>query len=269
MDLGTALIASALIILAFQTGVFLIATGRKDNGTQDIFYGLGFLASAYLIAYIVPGIGALQIMVLAILTAWALRLSLRIFLKNIGRPEDFRYRAWREAWMQKGGFRYFLARSYFQIYLLQGAVIWLVSLPITLVVATVPQAPGALAWIGLAVWVAGFLLESAADMQLDQFLANPENRGRIMTQGLFRFSRRPNYFGETLMWWGMAIIALSVPVGYLGFLSPLIITYVVVFVTGPMLEKKWEKNPEYAAYKARTSFFVPLPSRRAPVAPNE
>lgn len=249
------------VILVSVLFVFLVAIPLKDNSIIDIAYGLIFVATALASFFLFSDHGPVSSLVTLLSILWGVRLSSRIFLKNLGKGEDARYAAWREAWKKKGS-GYFLLRSLFQVYLLQGLVIWLVSLPVILVNATHGMAWDLFVTVGLVVWSIGFLLEALADWQLDRFLRRPENRGRIMTEGLFRYSRRPNYFGESLIWWGMAIIAFSEASNWIAFVSPLVITYIVVAVTGPITEALFEANDAYAEYKRRTSYFFPWPPLR-------
>ena len=126
-------------------------------------------------------------------------------------------------------------------------------------VAEVP--PVAIA--GTLVWILGFLFESIGDKQLKDFLAKAENKGRIMDNGLWRYTRHPNYFGEVTQWWGIGIIALTSDYGMIGLIGPAVITFLIVKVSGvPLLENKYADNPAYQAYKKRTSMLVPLPARR-------
>ena len=168
------------------------------------------------------------------------------------RGEDFRYAAWRARWG-----RWFVLRSYIQIYLLQGSFLLVISLPILLARRPGPGL-GLLDLAGVMVWLAGFGFEAAADAQMGRFKRDPGNRGRIITTGLWRYSRHPNYFGEALMWWGLALIALSVPSGWPGLLGPLTITFLLRFVSGvPLLERKYEGRPDFQEYARRTNAFVP------------
>lgn len=250
------LIFSALWIWFFVTVVFGIAVLRKDNSVIDIFYGLIFIDVA-LTTYLFMSTSHVVATLVTLLTVvWGIRLSARIYLKNKDKGEDRRYALWREEWMKRGK-GYFYVRSYLQVFLLQGLVIWLVSLPIVLVNTTPAMTWSGWVTAGFIVWVVGFLFESVADFQLDHFLRDPLNRGRIMVTGLFRYSRRPNYFGESLMWWGMALIAFSVPINWIAFVSPAVITYIVVSVTGPITEALWKGNAEYGAYQKKTSYFIP------------
>lgn len=250
------LVLSALWVWLFVTVVFVIAVLRKDNSVMDIFYGLVFVDVALTSFLFLSERGVVAALVTVLVVVWGIRLSGRIFLKNKGKGEDRRYATWREEWMRRGRV-YFFVRSYLQVFLLQGLVIWVVSLPIVLVNTASAVPLNGFVWAGLTLWGIGFLFESITDFQLDQFLRNPVNRGRIMTEGLFAFSRRPNYFGESLMWWGIATIAFALPEHWIAYASPALITYIVVAVTGPITEKLWEGNAEYAAYKKRTSYFIP------------
>jgi steroid 5-alpha reductase family enzyme len=262
---------AALIMLILVTSVFLIAQLKQDNSIMDIVYGPLFILSGGLSAWLLQSHTTLSLIILALLTLWGTRLGIRIYRKNRGQNEDARYAAWRTAWSERGSL-YFILRSYIQINLLQGIVIVVVSLPLIISLsqpsATFSTFP-LLAFtvpFGAVVFGIGLLLESLSDWQLDRFIARKKagtETATLMTTGLFRYSRRPNYFGETLIWWGLALMVLPLPYGYLALLSPLTITYIVTQVTGPMLEKLFlERYPEeYRAYQKRTSYFIPLPPR--------
>lgn len=252
----TPLLISAFIVFILVTLTFALALAWRDNRALEVAYGLIFIAVALITFFLFSERALIQAVVTVLVIFWGIRLSARVFLRNRLQPEDRRYAAWREEWKAKGRF-YFVFRTYFQVFLLQGLIGWLVSLPIILVNASPAPYWNLFATIGVIIWCIGFVLESVADYQLDRFKRNPENKGRVMTRGLFRFSRRPNYFGEALMWWGLAVVALSNPFAWIAILSPAIITYIVVTVTGPITEKVWEENEEYQDYKKRTSYFVP------------
>ena len=116
--------------------------------------------------------------------------------------------------------------------------------------------------IGFIVWLIGFYFESVGDKQLANFIHNPENKGKLMTEGLWKYSRHPNYFGEVTQWWGIWIIALSVPYGWVAIIGPITITILILFVSGvPLLEKKYKGRSDFEAYKKRTSIFIPLPPK--------
>ena len=253
-----------IVLLTLVTIVFIVAQLKKDNSIMDIVYGPLFLVSGLCTFFITNTKSTVAAFILLAIAAWSLRLGLRIYRKNHGAPEDARYAAWRTAWSSKGHW-YFLLHSYLQINILQGIIILLVSLPFIISLGTTAYNKTFLC-LGLAVFILGLTIESVADYQLDSFIARKKagtEPSNLMITGLFKFSRRPNYFGETLIWWGLAIIALPLPYGAFALLSPLLITYIVTKVTGPMLENIFiEKyGDEYRAYMKKTSYFVPLPPR--------
>jgi steroid 5-alpha reductase family enzyme len=193
-----------------------------------------------------------------------LRLSSRIAKKNWGQGEDIRYKQWRVAWKKKGEV-YFIIRSFLQINLLQGALIALIATPFV-IATTTTEINLLFTFTGGSVFLIGFIIETIADRQIDIFRAKkiePHATVRILTTGLFTYSRRPNYFGEVLVWLGLAIVVLPLPFGWIALISPLTITYIVTVVTGPMIEKIFiaQYGDEYRDYMRRTSYFIPLPPK--------
>lgn len=258
----TTVFAGAAIPLAAAMGcMFLIGLRARDNSLVDIAYGPA-LALACWGGWWFGGTPDhfRPLLLLTLVTLWAVRLGLHIGLRHRGRGEDFRYQAFREAWGET-----IVWRSFLQIYLLQGAVICIVALPILLNVA---DPGGAARWtdlLGFLLFVVGFLFEAVADWQLTRFKRNPAHRGRIIEEGLWRYSRHPNYFGEALLWWGLFCLGLGSPLGLWGVLSPLTIGFLLLKVSGiPMLEAKYAGNPQFEAYKARTSPFFPWFPKQPP-----
>lgn len=254
------LLIAGLVLLAYMTLGFAVSLMRRDNGTADVAYGGGFMLLA-LTSYAL-GPATIPGLILSVLVfIWGLRLSLRILKRNWDRPEDFRYAAWRKEWGDT-----FVVRSFLQVYMLQGAVIYIVSLPILF--ANLYGA-ASLSWLtaaGIALWIIGFFFEAEGDRELDAFMRNAANKGKLMTRGLWKYTRHPNYFGESMMWWGIAVAALSLLpnglLGTIGFLSPILITYLLLKVSGiPMLEKKMQEHPDWSEYARKTSAFIPLPPR--------
>jgi len=252
-------------LLSVVTLVFILAQLKKDNSIMDIAYGPIFLVTG-LATYIYTASTSMLALVILIATfIWSTRLGARIYKKNKGMPEDARYAAWRTLWSQKGRW-YFLLRSYLQINVLQGIIIAIVSLPLILSLSFSETFSLPFVLFGVLVFGIGLAIESVADYQLDQFIARKKagaEPANLMVTGLFTYSRRPNYFGETLIWWGLAIMVLPLPYGWLGLLSPLTITYIVTKVTGPMLETIFiqKYGEEYRTYMKQTSYFIPLPPR--------
>lgn len=256
------LLTAAGALFAYMCVAFIVSLVRKDNGVADIAYGWGFALVAW-VTFLLGTQSVLGFVLSAIATVWAARLSIRIYLRNHGKPEDFRYKKWREEWGST-----FVLRSFLQVYLLQGLVIFLVSLPVALTnlyAGSVTSEFVALAGAGIFMWLVGFYFEAVGDYQLARFLGKPENKGKVMDQGLWRYTRHPNYFGESLMWWGIAVASsaaiLSAHAGLalMSFVSPLLITFLLLKVSGvPMLEARFAGNPEWEAYKSRTSVFIPM-----------
>lgn len=258
------LLTALIFLFVYMCIAFVISLIRRDNGTADIAYGWGFVLVAWT-TFLFGNPGAAAFVASLVATVWAARLSVRIYLRNIGKPEDFRYKEWRESWGKT-----FVLRSFLQVYVLQGAIIFLVALPLSLL-----NIYGAAAGIGLGVaigfllWGVGFFFEAVGDYQLARFIGNPMNKGKVMDQGLWRYTRHPNYFGESLMWWGLALVAYATLEPLMGlsaltvFLSPVLITFLLLKVSGvPMLEKRFAGQPLWEAYKAKTSVFLPLPPRK-------
>jgi len=258
------LITSGLVgglLLIYSIIVFIIARLLHDNSVMDIAYGPAFFISTFGAAYLTHTTNLLPAVLIGCIGAWAVRLSSRIFRKNYGKPEDARYAKWREQWMKKGR-GYFLIRSYLQVNLLQIIIIFIVATPAILALANPAAYDSTCLLAGLVVFVFGLTYETIADWQLDRFIAGKKagtEDATLMTRGLFSLSRRPNYFGETLIWWGLAIMVLPLPFGWIAIISPLLITYIVTKVTGPMLENAFlEKYPEqYQHYIDTTSYFIP------------
>ena len=257
------IVASRIWIIV--TGIFVLAQILKDNSIIDIFYGPIFFVVAFLFLIITKTTSLLPAIITMCIGLWAVRLGGRLLIKNFGKPEDARYVAWREEWSKKGHW-YFVLRSYLQINILQGFVILLILLPF--IISTTTNAfstPFVIA--GVIVFLFGLAYETIADVQLDRYIARKiagTETAVLMTKGLFNYCRRPNYFGESMIWWGQAVMVLSLPFGLLGLLSPIVITFVVVKLTGPLLENQFLKKypEEYRQYMATTNYFIPGPKKK-------
>ena len=258
MELAEAICISALVIFCYMTMFFIIALMRKDNSIADVIWGLGFIVVALTILLVNSEYAIRQLLVMILIILWGLRLSVRIFIRNRGKGEDFRYRKWHQDWG-----KFWIIRSYFQVFIIQGLMMFLIAIPFIIINSSGGNGLYWLDALGVVVWLMGFLFETVGDYQLDSFLKGPSNKGKILDTGLWRYSRHPNYFGEVVQWWGIFIIALAVPQDWLGIIGPLTITILILKVSGiPLLEKEMSKNPVYKAYKDRTSVFIPLPSKK-------
>ena len=148
--------------------------------------------------------------------------------------------------------------AYFKVFMLQGMLMSIIALPIIFFNSSIISKFNIINIIGILMWIIGYYFEVVGDYQLKRFIKNPNNKGKIMTYGLWKYTRHPNYFGESVMWWGIFFITLNSPLGYIGIISPTLITYLLVFVSGvPLLEKKYESNKEFQDYASKTSKFIP------------
>jgi len=194
----------------------------------------------------------------AIATAWGLRLTVYLAFRNIGEAEDYRYQSMR----RRAGDRFWIT-SLGRVFGLQGAVMWVVSLPLQIGISQSERGFAALWVIGAVVFVVGYLFESIGDWQLARFKANPNNAGKIMDKGLWRYTRHPNYFGDATVWWGIGLVAASTPIGIVGLIGPVIMTWLLLKVSGvAMLERGLHKRRSgYSEYVERTSAFIPRPPK--------
>jgi steroid 5-alpha reductase family enzyme len=250
---------AALVILGVMTALWLVSLALRNSSIVDIFWGTGFVIANWVYFALTPdGLLARKLLISILVTLWGLRLSLYILWRNWGKPEDFRYQKWRQEHGEKWWWR-----SLFQVFILQGALLLIISAP--LLAAQLYAAPG-LTWLdvlAIPVWVIGFFFEAAGDWQLAHFKANPANRGQVMNQGVWRYTRHPNYFGDAAQWWGYYLIAASAG-GWWTILSPILMTTLLVRVSGvALLEKTLDRRPGYKEYVETTSAFVPwLPRQR-------
>ncbi len=245
----------ALALFLFMTAWFVAAVFMKRNDIADIAWGLGFVVMSWS-AFLLSEYSGRSLLVNVLVTIWGLRLAWHITRRNLRKSEDSRYAAWRASW------KYFTLRSYVQIFLLQGIFLYVILLPVLFIHASAPVPLHLLDILGAMLWIVGFFFESVGDRQLKQFLHDPANKGKIMETGLWAYSRHPNYFGEVVQWWGIFLCALALPNGSLTIVGPLLITFLILFVSGiPLLEKKYAGRPDFEAYKRRTSVFIPLPPR--------
>jgi steroid 5-alpha reductase family enzyme len=253
------IIYSAICVFLYMSLIFILALIKKDNSIVDIAWGIGFIVVAILTFFLEIEFVTRQVLVTLLIFIWGVRLATHIALRNKGKGEDFRYAQWRKDWG-----KWFFIRSFFQIYMLQGFLLLIIAYPVILINHSKETGIVFLDFLGLIIWLEGFFFEAVGDYQLSKFKRKAENKGKIMTQGLWRYTRHPNYFGETAMWWGIFLIALSVKSGWTAIVSPLLITFLLLRVSGiPMLEKKYVGNKEFEEYVKRTSAFFPwFPKKR-------
>lgn len=243
-------------LFLYMTGWYVVSLVQKRNDVADIAWGTGFILISWL-SFFLFGPSLRGIMVNMLVTVWGSRLAYHIFVRYRKKTEDYRYENWRKEWGT-----WWALRSYLQVFLLQGVFLAIIIYPVIHLHA---YATDSLAWVdivGIAVWGMGFGLETIADRQLSDFKNNPKNKGKLLTSGLWRYSRHPNYFGEALLWWGIYLTAISVPGGMWTFFGPMTITILVRYVSGvPLLEKKYKGRADFKRYTQTTSVFIPLPPK--------
>lgn len=246
-----------LILLGSFALVFLIGKRHGKHDYIDILWGLGFVLSAVL-SWLLGTRSQAGLLMTLLTFVWGCRLSFYLAKHNIGKPEDYRYRAMREKWPKR-----FELVMFVRIYLLQFVLNLLIGFTIVYTNLQGPQGTNWATTLGLIVWLTGFGFEVIGDEQLRRFKLEPKSKGKLMTRGLWAWTRHPNYFGEALTWWGIYIISLTGGLGRAGlFFSPLLITLLLVFVSGvPLLEKKYEGRVDWEQYKRRTGKFFPRPPR--------
>jgi steroid 5-alpha reductase family enzyme len=261
LALAAAVAAGAVVLL------WLASLAARDASLVDIFWGPGFVLVAWAVfawvgAHDPPAGGeARRWLLVSLVTVWGLRLGGYLAHRNLGKGEDYRYVAMRD----KAGGRFWIV-SLFKVFLLQGLLMWVVSLPVQ--AGQLPSAPdgiGPLAVAGAVAWAVGLFFETVGDAQLARFKADPANKGRVMDRGLWRYTRHPNYFGDFMVWWGIYLVALEGRGAWWSFAGPLLMSFLLLRVSGvAMLEKTIAgRRPGYAEYIRRTSAFFPRPPRRS------
>lgn len=260
MEPVSALAVSAAALAVALLALWGIARALRDVGIVDVFWGAGFVGVAWIAWTLAAAPGARGALLALGVTLWGLRLSGYLLWRNWGEPEDRRYRA-----MRRGHGERFAWVSLVTVFGLQGVLLWWISLP----VQTAMLWPGAdrlgrLDALGIGLFAVGFFFESVGDCQLARFKRDPANAEQVMDRGLWRYTRHPNYFGDFLVWWGLFVVALSTPAGRWTLSSPLLMSLLLLRVSGvPLLERGLtRRRPAYRDYIARTSAFFPRPPRR-------
>jgi len=241
------------VLFVFVIGFYFYALWAKNGAVADFAWGLGFILVSGLGLLINQSVGLLQLVAFSLVVLWGLRLAIHIYLRNRGKQEDWRYKKWREDWGKD-----YALKAFLKIFLLQGLLLLIVVLPAFFIATSRAQGFSWFLLAGALVWLIGFFFEGVGDYQLNSFKSKPENNGRVMKTGLWQYTRHPNYFGEVTTWWGIYIIALAVPNGWMTIIGPLTITFLILKVSGvPMLENKYAGNFEFEQYKKTTNKFFP------------
>jgi steroid 5-alpha reductase family enzyme len=248
------------LVLALLTVLWAVSLVLRDASIVDVFWGTGFVFVAWTAYALADGSQDRALLLALLVTAWGLRLTAHLAHRNLGKGEDYRYAEMRrrhgDAWP---------LRSLFVVFWLQGALIWVVSLPVQVAMADpTPAGLGVLDWVGTAVWAVGLTFEAVGDWQLSRFKADPANRGKVMDRGLWRYTRHPNYFGDFCVWWGIWLVALTAGSTWWTVVGPAVMSVLLIRVSGvALLERSLSRRRKgYADYVARTSAFFPRPPRR-------
>lgn len=243
----------SIIILTLVTLLWFYSIYIKNVSIVDIFWGLGFviLNTYYLLA--VDSFTNRQILLLILVSLWGIRLSGYLAFRNIGKPEDYRYQQFRQDY---GPERYWWF-SYFQVFLLQGGLILIVSLPL-LAININQSGINWLDYIAVLVWSLGFIFEAGGDYQLAQFKKNPKNKGKVLRSGFWKYTRHPNYFGDATVWVAYALFCIASG-SYWQIMGTIIMILLIVKVSGvAMLERTLkDTKPAYREYIEKTHSFIP------------
>ena len=235
--------------------IWLFSVWLRNASIVDVFWGSGFVVGAWLYFALTDTATPRKWLVVALVAVWGLRLTTHLFVRNHGKGEDYRYRAMRD----QHGPRFWWI-SFWTVYLLQGLIMWVVGLPVWVAMRSAePSDLTLIDGLGLAVFLAGLFFETVGDWQLTRFKANPANKGKLLTTGLWRYTRHPNYFGDALVWWGLTLFALATPGSVWVVISPVMMTFLLMRVSGvALLEKRLcESKPEFRDYVQRTNAFLP------------
>lgn len=251
------LITNFAAILGLHFSVWLLSLIRRHVSIIDLFWGLGFVLIAWLTYFRSDADSSLGLVIASMVTLWGVRLSGYLTWRNWGQPEDRRYGEMRG----KHGARFPLV-SLLTVFGLQAVLTWIISLPLQLGIPEVSEL-SALRLLGIGLWLVGLSFESVGDLQLARFKADPANRGKVMNQGLWRYTRHPNYFGDCVVWWGFYLSTVQPSSWWLTLLGPLLMSFLLMRVSGvTLLEKSLSSRLEgYEAYVTRTSAFMPWPPR--------
>ena len=244
-----------LCVIALMLCLWMFSLRLKDASIIDIFWGPGFVLVSWLTYFTASGFEGRKLLVSILVTAWGLRLAIHIAARNLGKGEDRRYMAWRSKYGNS-----FWWISLFRVFFLQGLLLWLISLEVQAAMSSpLPAEFVFLDALGLIIWIFGFLFEAIGDWQLSKFKSRADSHGKVMNTGLWAYTRHPNYFGEALVWWGLFIISITNTSNFWTLISPVLITFLLLRVSGVTLLEKdiSERRPEYQEYIKRTSPFIP------------
>jgi len=244
-----------IAIMTLMTLLWIVSVFIKNVSIVDLFWGFGFVVTSFVYYFNTEGFLLRKTILLILVTLWGLRLSLYLAWRNIGKGEDFRYQQFRKNY---GENRYWWI-SFFQTFMLQGVLMWLISAPLLGALYYSSNSElNIFDYLGILLWLIGFAFEAGGDFQLARFKRNPENKGKVLNYGFWRYTRHPNYFGDSAIWWGYGFICIAAG-SYLPTLGSILMTALIIKVSGvALLEKSLKgKKPQYKEYIEKTSAFIP------------
>ncbi|HSN72993.1 MAG TPA: DUF1295 domain-containing protein [Steroidobacteraceae bacterium] len=251
-------LAALAALAVFAVAGWLLSLPLRNVSIVDSMWSIKFVIAAAVYAWLTMPLGPRGMLVLALVTIWALRLAGYITWRNQGHGEDFRYQQ-----IRANNEPNFAFKSLYIVFGLQAALAWVISLP--LLAAVNSSGPlNALDYAGVVLWVVGFVFEAGGDLQLARFKADPANKGKVLDSGLWRYTRHPNYFGDFCIWWGFYLIAVAAG-GAWSILGPILMSVLLLKVSGVALLEKdiSERRPAYREYIERTNAFFPGPRKPA------
>lgn len=248
-------IHALFLILFLMSILWLISIFVKNVSIVDFFWGPGFVITCAFYWFNTYGNDLRKLILLVMVITWGLRLSIYIAWRNKGKGEDFRYREFR----RKYGENHYWWISFFQTFLLQGLLMWLISAPLLGAQYFGGKTSlGIIDFLGIFFWITGFIFEAGGDLQLARFKADPQNKGKVLNTGFWHYTRHPNYFGDSAIWWGYGLFCIAAGC-YAAALGSILMTALIIKVSGvALLEKSLVKQkPQYKEYIENTSAFIP------------
>lgn len=251
----TLFLQATFIVFILVTLLWVLSVIIKNVSIVDIFWGMGFVIANAFYFYNSGEFFARKTLLLVLVSLWGLRLSLYLLWRNAGKEEDYRYQEFRKNY---GAERYWWF-SYIQVFLLQGGLILFISLPLLAInTQTVSNNLNGLDYLGITIFIIGFIFEAGGDFQLARFKQNPNNKGKVLNTGFWKYTRHPNYFGDSAVWWSFAIFSIAAG-SYWPVIGSLAMTLIIIKVSGVSLLEKNLNNtkPQYQEYIEKTSSFFP------------
>jgi steroid 5-alpha reductase family enzyme len=250
----------AFILFLYILIWFLLSIFIKRADLADIAWGPGFILVVWS-SFFIGQISVNGLIVNLLITIWGIRLCMHISFRNRNRKEDFRYENLKRRWS-----RFFHLRLFLDVFLLQGMILYVVSLPVVWIHTHTQKVPVFVLVTGVFIWLSGFVIETIADRQLIFFRKDLSNKGNLLKEGLWSCSRHPNYLGELIQWWAIWLIAVVYPLGWVFVISPLLITFLIVNVSGiKPLEEKMKDHPDFKDYAEKVPSLIPYFLGNAPL----